>query len=92
MPRYIDADATQDRAFQLNFDFRITERELAIINRLLLEAPTADVVERKKGKWGSEWFDHKLKIVCSACGCFADKMTYYCPNCGAEMETTDDES
>lgn len=94
MPRYIDADATQDRAFQLNFDFRITERELAIINRLLLEAPTADVVERKKGRWITEpncWYR------CSHCGdhypSFKGVMEYnYCPTCGFDMreEQTDD--
>lgn len=38
------------------------------------------------GHWDDEWFDHEHKIVCSACDCFADKMTDYCPNCGAKMD------
>lgn len=48
--------------------------------------PSVDAVPVRHGYWGDEWFDHKLKLVCSACGCFADKMTEYCPNCGARMD------
>lgn len=53
--------------------------------------PAADVVVRAKGEWKDEWFDHKWKIVCSECGCFADRMTDYCPNCGADMRGQDAE-
>lgn len=45
----------------------------------------------KHGKWGEEWFDHKWKIVCSECGCFADRMTDFCPNCGADMREAEGE-
>ena len=37
------------------------------------------------GAWNTEWYDHKEKIVCSICGCFSEKMSPYCPNCGAYM-------
>ena len=42
MPRLIDADKVQDRAFQLRFDMRISERELYIVNNLCNTAPTVD--------------------------------------------------
>lgn len=48
--------------------------------------PTADVMERKKGKW-KEWNDHYSAIVfCSECG-YEDGLPNYhfCPNFGAEM-------
>lgn len=49
------------------------------------DAPTADVVERKKGEWVSlnGW------ITCSKCGCEPPNETNiesdFCPNCGADM-------
>ena len=53
---------------------------------LIGSLPAADVVEVRHGRWKGEWFDHKMMLVCSDCGCFADKMTDYCPNCGAKMD------
>lgn len=90
--KYIDADAIQDRAFQLNFDFRITERELAIVNRLLLEAPTADVVEVKHGKWIEKWSGHFKTDVprCSLCFNASPFKYNYCPTCGADMGRKED--
>ena len=78
--RLIDADALMEC-----FKGWIEEYNLspAYVRAIIDEMPT---ISPKTGRWGSEWFDHKLKLVCSACGCFADKMTYYCPNCGARME------
>ena len=35
MSRWIDADALQDKAYKMNFDQRITERELALVNYLI---------------------------------------------------------
>lgn len=51
---------------------------------VLKDVPSVDTV--KHGHWGEEWFGHENKIVCSVCGCFADKWTDYCPNCGAKMD------
>lgn len=62
---------------------RLTDAEL---RRRLAYIPAADVAPVVHGKWGEEWFDHKLGIICCECGCFADKMTYFCPNCGAKMD------
>lgn len=92
--KFVDVDAIQDRAFQLKFDFRITERELAIVNRLLLEAPSADVVERKRGKWvadGKPVDPERDSCWCSVCGAWLVGSDEYhvdhnfCPNCGADM-------
>jgi len=56
--------------------------------------PTADVVERKKGKWIMEWdcFFHREVPVCSQC-LRADAYKFdVCSNCGADMreEKTDE--
>ena len=62
---------------------------------LILEAPTADVVEVKHGEWGHKYSLHK--IVCLNCGTprpyQKTKRGYhlawdsnYCPNCGAKMD------
>lgn len=55
------------------------------------DLPTADVVERKKGKWVNNIHDMP---ICNQCGYMTpydraiDDYEYgnYCPNCGAEME------
>ena len=79
-------------ATEVHYD---SERPLEMYAKLLSvvnDAPTADSEPVKHGHWGEEWFDHKLKIVCSVCECFADRWTDYCPNCGAKMdEVTNDE-
>lgn len=54
-----------------------------------LNEQSADVVERKGGEWNTEWFDNKNLPVCSNCGCFAERMTDFCPNCGAKMKGVD---
>ena len=60
--------------------------------RVILDAPAADVVEVRHGRWVS--VQHKLARVCSVCNRdepykFADIDTDvydYCPNCGAKMD------
>ena len=52
--------------------------------------PTADVVERKKGKWESTRPDAPMFgfYFCSLCGRKrTSPQDRYCPNCGAEMES-----
>ena len=62
-------------------------------------APTADVVERKRGKWIRHSIGHENTpwgFDCSACGKWfvigedsAEKY-HYCPNCGADMRGEDE--
>ena len=81
MPRYIDADALIHEYYKNPTYLNLC---MAINN-----AQTADVVERKKGKWETEIRTirgHKIPFpVCSVCGKHAFVEYIYCPNCGAEM-------
>lgn len=87
MPRYIDADKLRE----------VMERYDDYAVDIVDDAPTADVVERKKGKWMKH--NDKACWYCSECKkdnyyayCWnSDTGKYefqdhYCPNCGAEME------
>ena len=99
MARYIDADALM-RELGIN-DMRcdkcgwgqygyckrggdFTDACLAIEN-----APTVDVVERKKGKWIDQYQDGDWH--CSCCGAIVEKEEqtwrnwYFCYHCGADM-------
>ena len=59
----------------------------------LPSVPTADVVERKVGKWveptreGCITYDKHAYAECSACGekAYLGWWMRYCPNCGARM-------
>lgn len=93
--RLIDADEMQEKAYKLNFDMRITSRELALINYLLAGTPTIE--ERKKGKW----IDRGDYCVCNQCWHMEQQFngvepiplrTPFCAICGADMreEKTDD--
>ena len=96
MPRYIDADAV-NRVFvdelgkipSVVIAERIewTAAREAIIRcaRGVSTIPTADVVERKKGKW-EEYLKEGLRWKCSECGSRFDLPFNFCPHCGAEME------
>ena len=68
--------------------------------------PTADVVERKHGKWKYQTMVHESGIkangvACSICGAtynlsitLPDMMVEalnFCPNCGARMESEEEE-
>lgn len=87
MPRYIDADALMKRWSGEHAGAYFLPSEII---RSINEQPTADVPERKVGKW--------LKISpagiyeCSACGqvvMTGDIAAYkYCHGCGARMGGT----
>lgn len=76
------------------------------IRRLIREMPSADVVERKHGKWKYQTMVHEsgMKasgVKCSICGAtynlsitLPDMMVEalnFCPNCGARMESEEEE-
>lgn len=79
----------------INDDFASACEEIAD-NRLKIwldDIPAADVVERKKGKWGRDEFGSK----CSCCGLYAYRDKFgepwesdFCPNCGCGCERGDD--
>ena len=74
-------------SYQEGFDHGLDKAQ-----RVILDAPAADVVEVRHGRWVS--VQHKLARVCSVCNRdepykFADvdaDVYNYCPNCGAKMD------
>ncbi len=64
----------------------------AVLKQLIENAPAADVVEVKHGKW--EENRYAFCNVCSECGTIVDRSAIkwqsgelnYCPNCGAKMD------
>lgn len=92
MARYIDADALIDRVTRMWESRQITNTKYKCFTEILTAEPTADVVERKRGKWthdGSKWAN---RFICSECGYkLFDEPTNFCPNCGADMRGEGDE-
>ena len=59
---------------------------LKIACDIIRSIPSADVVERKKGKWESYCFsDLTYKYRCSLCKRYHRARYDFCPSCGAEM-------
>ena len=90
MARYIDLDKVfPNGAFYVNSD-NLGASLTELLNRIG-NAPIADVVEVKHGKW-IYFYDTKgiKRCKCSECitsyGCLD---TPYCPNCGAKMDKND---
>lgn len=89
MSRYIDADALFN-----NLPDDLPYK--ASVKRVLIQAPTADVVEVRHGHWitqeEAEQLDrYDLAYTCSFCGhcdwdCTESENFNYCPNCGAKMD------
>lgn len=79
MPRYIDADALKHELCirQHMLDADSLWKTLEIMDA----QPTADVVERKKGRW----LNKGRKICCSECGRVNFCKPNFCDECGAEM-------
>ena len=83
-PRYIDANKLIDLAMHEGAYGYVDVHDI-------YNAPTADVVERKKGFW--EWVDD-MDYRCSVChkyayGCLGEVLSghyKYCPFCGCAME------
>lgn len=80
--RYIDADALLKR-LPADLPYK------ASVKRVLMQAPTADVVEVRHGTWYHGTENGAVYAKCSACG---RKMNYscygyaYCALCGARMD------
>lgn len=103
MPRYIDADAVKKFVFETGF-YCDTDEDKQYTAEIIDSFPTADVVERKRGKWIwlSSTYDRvpcEMRYMCSECHhetiIHSNEMSTpwekFCPNCGADMrkETED---
>lgn len=61
----------------------------------IMALPSADVVERKRGKWETAYLDQVYAgcrpsvIYCSNCHIVSAFKTPFCPNCGADMRGKD---
>lgn len=93
MPRYIDADEAKSDIKANDWSNPCIPTVVGII---LDKIPTADVEERKRGKWIVEVFAITMckKVYCSVCGYSETKgpaweenwgLHNFCPNCGADM-------
>lgn len=90
--RLIDADALKGVFIELKKDRDIGYGDMArmvtvnidYVVKMIDESPSADVIERKRGKWiamgGGDW-------KCSCCNYTVSPWnnTQFCPNCGADM-------
>lgn len=82
MPRFIEA--TEAIRVLSEYYHHRTDTQRYVLAEAISRVPTADVVERKKGKWefiGGYGYQYR----CSACIMCAEHKTNFCPNCGADM-------
>lgn len=93
MTRDIDTDIIAKIVFDYWKECEQIERIIPAIKRAIIYKSTADVVERKHGRWLPYEFGSKRWHKCSVCG-KADEyinergieaVRKFCPNCGAEM-------
>ena len=92
MARYIDADALLN---MLPDDLPYK----ASVKRVLMQAPTADVVEQIEGEWIGKTDYAGYGYYCSNCNAvftgenaeWIAKEHKYCPKCGAKMKGCDQE-
>ena len=84
MSKYIDVESLRNN---LPDDIQYK----ASVKRVLMQAPSADVVEVRHGRWVSNGLGgYKYAFYCSECGWvdgypFSDRHKY-CPGCGAKMD------
>ena len=81
MSRYIDADKLLTTLLD-DLPYK------ASVKRVLMQAPTADVVEVRHGEW--KLGKSGVMYFCSFCGYAAhpreEEQWNFCPNCGAKMD------
>ena len=71
-------------SYQEGFDHGLDQAQ-----RVILNAPVADVAEVRHGRWekhGSKWQCTGCKVLMSIDGTPKENLLYYCPNCGALMD------
>lgn len=97
MSRYIDVDEFEKRIKPYDTDDHVDKAMYNFAHNIMLSTSTADVVERKVGKWikyGDRdcWYCSK----CAADNYYAyirncdngqyEQQDKFCPNCGADMK------
>ena len=95
MPRYIDADKLLARYKERCAGCKETKNycehccDLADVIDDIEDAPTVDLVERKRGKWLDFPVADGLLLClrCSSCGVLrmGEPLSFFCPWCGADM-------
>lgn len=89
MPRYIDAHRAENLLRMCGSYHGVISFDTVI--DVLHDTQTADVVERKKGRWVDETFEFEPWWVvhhpykCNQCGERSEEDSNFCPNCGADM-------
>lgn len=95
MARYIDADALTelyDMGEEMEDYAAVLSVPIPIIRQNIADMPTIDAVEVVHGRWvdlGRNYYT--VVSQCSECGAKYDFRSPYCPNCGAEMRTKEEE-
>lgn len=80
MSRYIDADALLSKLPE-DLPYK------ASVKRVLIQAPTADVVEVRHGEWIRKDFKPcGHDYICSLCGYAVPQAYKHCPECVAKMD------
>lgn len=94
MPRYIDADTLYQKidawrekiAMETPWDEDVAC--LGDVLDMIEDAPTVDVIERKKGRWIGKPIAGYTTVRCSVCkNVFSENRGRwsFCPECGADM-------
>lgn len=97
MLRYIDADVAISRINKIcpvnrsQSDYKKgIDDGLRMAKVSIIWQPTADVVERKRGKWIRESLVTDYPYKCSACKKYSRARYDFCPSCGADMRGNED--
>ncbi len=95
MPKYINADEmlSDESEAYMRAQTKVTDDATYLVNhvvhmklqKLLYDAPAADVREVRRGKWENSKSGLDF-IRCSECHAVNDRITKYCPYCGAELD------
>lgn len=100
MPKYINADEmlSDESEAYIRAQTKISDIETYALNylvhakiqRLLHDAPAADVAPVVHGRWIDNGIPESTLCGCSACGFTCGAYTFsYCPNCGARMDASE---
>ena len=87
---YIDREAAKACIHKWLSDiFGIDDVECTVLDKRLNAIPSADVVERTKGKWLMKLWD-TYYFRCSVCGEQSGSKWPFCHHCGADMREEKD--